>query len=167
MVTFDVLAIVIIGFPIFFFERTGLVLTNCRGIRVVTCPGNRSGGRCGVGGWRAAIRAILGKPVLRIHKCSGWSERRNCDQGCVRQIVAAPAGTLVPNILARWYQDRACVCCGTPLQRIHTGRRQPGLMISERRMIEWENVPPQEIPQVLSTASPVCPTCLIAETHTW
>ena len=167
MITYDVFAILVMGLIVLYFQRAGGVLMTYRGIRVITCPGTGQPAAVELAAWRDAIRSFLGKPVLRIHECSAWPERRDCDQGCVRQIAAAPADSLVPNILARWYRDRACVCCGTPLRQIHTGRRRPGLMSPEHRMIEWQEIPPQKIPQVLATAGPVCRTCMVAETHTW
>lgn len=138
-----------------------------RGIRVITCPATGQPAAVELAAWRGAIRSVFGTPALRIHECSGWPERRACDQGCVREIAAAPANSLVPNILIRWYQDRACVCCGSPLRQFHVGRHQPGLINPERKLIEWKEIPPQNIPQVLATAGPVCRACVIAETHTW
>ena len=167
MVTLDVFAVLIMGVLLFCSLRTGAVLMTYRGIRVITCPGTGQSAAVELVAWGSAIRSVLWKPVLRIHTCSGWPERRNCDQSCVRQIAAAPADSLISNILARWYQDRSCVCCGTPLRQIHAGRHEPGLLSPERRMIEWQEIPPQKVPEVLATAGPVCRNCVVAETHTW
>ena len=62
----------------------------------------------------------------------------------------------------QWYQKRACVCCGAALAGI-----QPAIMVPERHLMEWKDIPPEKIPQVLATAAPVCRACLNAETRTW
>jgi hypothetical protein len=167
MVTFDVLAFLVACLLVLSFQRAGSALMNYRGLRVITCPATGQPAAVKLAAWRVAMRSVAGGPALRIHECSGWPERQRCDQGCVREIAAAPADSLVPNILARWYQGRACACCGNPLRRAHAGRNQPGLISSERKLIEWQEIPPQNIPQTLATASPVCRACVIAETHTW
>jgi hypothetical protein len=166
MITFDVVAVLVTYLLILYFQKAGGALMTYRGIRVVTCPGTGQPAAVELAPWHVAMRPVFGKPALRIHECSGWPERRNCDQACVREIAAAPADSLVPNILTRWYQDRACVCCATPIRPIHAGRHQPCLMSPERKMLEWNEIPPQNIPQVLATAAPVCWTCRVAETHT-
>jgi len=167
MVTYDGFALLALCLLVLYFQRAGGALMTYRGVRVVTCPGTGQPAAVELAAWRAAVRPVFGKPALRIHQCSGWPERGHCDQGCVREIAAAPADSLVPNILAMWYQDRACVCCGTPFRQIHIGSHQPGLMSPEKIMIEWKEIPPQNIPQVLAAAGPVCWTCLMAETHSW
>ena len=167
MVTFDVVAVLVVCLLILSFQRAGGALMAYRGIRVITCPGTGQPAAVELAAWRGAIRSVFGRPALRIHECSGWPERRGCDQGCVREIAAAPADSLVPNILTKWYRNQACVCCGTPLRETHVARHQPCVISPERRMIEWKEIPPQNIPQVLATAGPVCWMCRVAETHTW
>jgi len=167
MVTFDVVAFLVACLLVLSFQRVGGALLAYRGIRVITCPQTSQPAAVELAVWRGAVRSVIGRPGLRIHECSGWPERRGCDQGCVHEIAAAPADSLVPNILTRWYQDKACACCGNPLRQIHSGRRQPGLMSPERKLIEWKEIPPQNILQVLATAGPVCRACVISETHTW
>jgi hypothetical protein len=167
MVTSDVVAFLVACVLVLSFQRAGGALMAYRGIRVITCPQTSQAAAVELGAWRGAIHSVFGRPALRIHDCSGWPERRGCAQGCVREIAAAPADSLASHILARWYQDRACACCGNPLRQIHVGRRQPALISPERKLVEWKEIPPQNIPQVLATAGPVCRTCVIAETHTW
>jgi len=77
-VTFDVFAALVLGIAIFYFQRTGGVLMTYRGIRVIICPGTGQSAAVELAAWRGAIRSVLGKPILRIHTCSGWPERRNC-----------------------------------------------------------------------------------------
>jgi hypothetical protein len=166
MVTYDLVAIIAMCLVVLYFQRAGGALVTYRGIRVITCPATGQPAAVQLAAWRAALRSVIGNPPPRIHGCSGWPERRNCDQACAVEIAAAPADSLVPNILARWYQDRACVCCGAALQQVHMGRHQPCLMSPERKMIEWKDIPPEKIPQILPSAAPVCWKCLVAETHT-
>ena len=167
MVTLDVFAVLLMGLLVLYVERVRGVLLTYRGVRVITCPGTGEPAAVELAAWRAATRPGFGRRSLRIHQCSEWPARRNCDHACVQQIAAAPADSLVPNIVTRWYENRACVCCGTPLQNTHAERHPPCLLNPDRKMIEWKEIPPQNIPHALATASPVCWTCLKAETHTW
>jgi hypothetical protein len=40
-------------------------------------------------------------------------------------------------------------------------------MNEERKIVEWRQVPPQDLPRILNSCAPVCENCLLAETHTW
>jgi hypothetical protein len=167
MVTYDLVAIVAIWLVVLYFQRAGGAFMTYRGIRVVTCPATGQPAAVQVATCRSALRSIFGNPAPRIHACSEWPGRCNCDQACAREIRTAPADSLIPSILTRWYQDRACVCCGAPLRQFQLGRHQPCLMSPERKLIEWKDIPPEKIPQVLPSAAAVCWKCLVAETHTW
>jgi len=138
-----------------------------RGMRVLTCPENQQPAAVEVEAWHAALSAILGRPAPRVRDCSRWPERRQCDQGCVRVILGAPNATLVENIVANWCRYNACMCCGAPLAKLRVGRHQPHLINQDLHIFDWNEVPPQELPQTLRRCEPVCETCLVAETHIW
>jgi len=167
MLTFDVLAILVMAAIVLGLQRAGGPAMNYRSVRVLTCPATHQSAAVQLDAWRGAIGWVFGRPALRIHRCSEWPSQRGCDQACLRDIAATPPESLVANILFRWYQNRSCVCCGTPFKETRIGRHPPCLMSPEGKMIEWRDIPPQNIPGVLASASPVCWTCLMAETHTW
>ncbi len=167
MVTNDLLALMAMCLVVLYIQKAGSAALSYRGTHVITCPGTGQPAAVEFDGWRTVLRPFLGRKALRVHRCSVWPERRNCDQACVGGIAASPKVSLVPNILTGWYRNRVCVCCGAPFGEQHAGMHQPCLLSPEGKMLEWKEVPPQNIPKVLETAGPVCWTCLMAETHTW
>jgi hypothetical protein len=166
MVTYDLVAVLLICLFVLCFQRAGGALMIYRGIRVITCPETAQPAAVGLAAWPVAVSAVLRTP-LRIRECSLWPERRECDQACVQEIQATPAESLVTTILARSWQDKSCICCGAPLKKVRPGRHQPCLMGPALKMIEWRDISPQNIPEVAATSGLVCRTCRIAETHTW
>ena len=166
MVIYDLYAILLTCLLVLCFQRAGGALMIYRGIRVIQCPETAQPAAVGLRAWRVAASAILRTP-LRIGECSRWPERGDCDQACVRAIQADPAASLVTTILAGWWQNRSCVCCGASLKKIRPGRHSPCFMGPGLRMIEWKDIAPQNIPEMLASSRPVCRTCLVAETHTW
>lgn len=167
MVTFDMFAIVVMCLLVLYVQRAGVALKAYRGTRLVTCPATGLPAAVELAAWRGAMLSFFRKPALRVHQCSEWPARQGCDQICARQIAADPQDTLVSSIVTRWYQGKDCTCCGVALGAMHSGPHQPGLMNAERKMIEWREIPPQDIPGALASASPVCATCLTAETQSW
>ncbi len=167
MITYVVFAIlaaaaVAIGARLFF-----KTFFRFRGVRVLACPETRHPAAVAVSPWRAALTAWPGKPALEVRECSRWPEHAACDQACVEQIRAAPAEHLLNAMLVEWCHDRPCICCGTPIHRVHVSAHQPHIMDQQRKIVEWKQVDPENLPEVLSTCGPVCETCLLAETHTW
>jgi len=167
MVSYDLLALLAITLLILSVQRAASAMHEYRGTRLITCPQTGRTAAVELALPTAALTGIFRKPYLRVRKCSGWPERRGCDQACTKEIGLAPADSLVGNILTRWCQDQSCVCCGAKLRASPVGRHQPCLMSPERKVFEWREVPPQELPRTLETCGPVCWTCLMAETHTW
>jgi hypothetical protein len=167
MVTDDLLALLAITLLILMAHRAVSVVREYRGIRLISCPGTGQAAAVELALPTAALSGIFRSPLLRVRKCSGWPERRDCGQACTQQIGQAPADSLIANILTRWCADQACVCCGAPLRSIPVGPHQPCFMSADRKVFEWREVPPQELPRMLESCGPVCWTCLMAETHTW
>ena len=135
-----------------------------RGTRVVTCPETKTPVAVRVDKRRAAVTTAAGDPDLRLQSCTRWPEREDCGQECLSQIEASPGGCLVHNILADWYADRFCVFCRKEFGRIHRGDHKPALLTPDRRLIEWDEIPPQALPNVLARCEPVCWNCDVAKT---
>lgn len=145
-------------------RRVGAAYLRFRGTRVISCPETQEPAAVEVAAGRSAATAIFRKPTLRLRHCSRWPH--NCAQECLKQIEAAPEECRIGTILANWYQGKPCICCGRALGEIRWTPHKPSVMTPQRRMIEWRDVRPETIPQLLETSSPVCWNCLVAETHT-
>jgi len=136
-----------------------------RGTRIVACPDSGSPAVVEVAVGRVAVTAAFRKPVLRLRDCSRLPGVAFCDQACLKRIAAAPRESLPVVILASWYRDKACSCCGAPLKPITRWSRKPCLMSPDLQLLEWRAIQPQDLLQVLATHTPVCWTCLVSETH--
>ncbi len=135
-----------------------------RGKRLVTCPETGRPVAVDIDVGHAALSMLLGNPPdLRLSNCTRWPERRDCGQGCLSQIEAAPEDCLVRNLLARWYAGKKCVLCGKALDHLDWLHHRPALMSPERITYEWRDIPPETLPQVLGTYQPICWDCHIAE----
>lgn len=135
-----------------------------RGARLITCPETQRPAAVCVAAGYSAIMSSLGKTNLQLSDCSRWPERRACGQECLGQIELAPEECLVRTILTRWYRDKLCVFCRKPLDDVNWLEHKPGLMSPDGRSVEWHEVPPETLPEVLATHRPVCWNCHVAET---
>jgi len=133
-----------------------------RGTRVITCPETGMPAAARVDGIRIASSAAIGEPDLRLASCSRWPERQHCGQECLAQIEAAPAECLVRTMLVEWYQGSSCAFCGKDIGEIHWVEHKPALLTPDRRTVEWDEVPPETLPEVLATHQRVCWNCHIA-----
>jgi len=135
-----------------------------RGKRLITCPENQAPAAVEVDAVHAAVTAGISRPDLQLKTCSRWPERRDCGQQCLSQIAAAPEDCLVRKIASRWYEGKQCAYCGKPFGEIHWHERQPALMGPDRKTVQWNEVRPETLPEVLATHQPVCWDCHIVET---
>lgn len=135
-----------------------------RGKRVITCPETRAPAGVELAAGKAAVAAMAGETSFRLRDCTRWPERAGCGQECLSQIEASPEDCLVRNILGRWYLEKSCALCGKPLGTIDWTRHRPCLLTPERKTVEWKDVPPETLQEVLETHAPVCWDCHIAET---
>jgi hypothetical protein len=149
------------------FRRAERAFFLFRGLRALRCPENRQPAAVELASWHIILTAFLGNPVPRVRNCSRWPERRNCDQGCIREVQAEPARGLVRSIVANWCRYNSCGCCGAPIGKLHVGPHQPHVLNRELRILEWKEIAPQDLPQALRSCEPVCETCVEAETQTW
>ena len=109
---------------------------------------------------RAAATNLTGKADLRVKSCSRWPEKRNCGQECLSQIKAAPGACSVRSIMANAYRGARCALCDAEIGEIGRGGRKPVLMSPDRKTrIEWDEVPPQDLPKILATHSKICQDC--------
>jgi hypothetical protein len=111
-----------------------------------------------------AREALLNSPRLRLNECSGWPDRQNCGQDCLKQIEAAPEDCLVRTIISEWYQGRQCAYCREVFGKMKWHDSPQALMDSDRRTFLWSDVPAESLPDVLRTHQPVCWNCHMAET---
>ena len=135
-----------------------------RGACVITCPENQCPAGVHVDERHAALTALKGAPALRLSACSRWPERQGCGQACLTQIEASPESCLVRNILTDWYRGKVCASCGLPFGEIRWAVQKPSLYSADQKTLEWSQVPPERLPEILETALPVCFACHMAST---
>ena len=61
-----------------------------RGEHIVICPETGREARVGVRLLRAAAEALYGTNETELGRCTLWSEKGGCGQGCLRQIAPEP-----------------------------------------------------------------------------
>lgn len=135
-----------------------------RGTMLVTCPENRKPAAVKVAIGRAAAESLVGPVHLELGDCSRWPERRDCEQGCLCEIEADPEGHRVWSVASHWYEGKKCVYCQKPIEPLSHLDRRPALLNAERKTIEWDDLPPEQLPEALSGYLPVCWSCHIIET---
>lgn len=135
-----------------------------RGKRVITCPETRKPAAIEVDARHAALTAAISHPDLRLKACSRWPEREDCGQECLLQVELSPEDCLLRNILTGWYADKHCVSCGTQFGEIRWSDHKPALLGPEGKTVEWSELAPEKVPEVLATHLPVCWDCHITET---
>ena len=135
------------------------------GTRVVTCPETKAPAAVEVDAlFAAASQASLGSSVLRLSACSRWPERQGCGQECLAEIEAAPEACLARSIVTRWYRSRSCVFCGRPFGEVRWADHKPALRAPGGKTVQLNEIRAEELPAVLTSHSPVCWNCHIAET---
>ena len=134
-----------------------------RGPRIVTCPETMRPAVVEVNAKRAARTAPFGEPVVEVKSCSEWPDRGDCDRACGDGIAAAPADSKIRKVVANWYANKRCVLCrksfGNPAWLEH----EPALIDPYGRLLTLDEIPVRDIPDVLSTHSPVCWDCRMAD----
>jgi len=134
-----------------------------RGDRVVACPENDQTVAVRVDAARAALGSVVGGSEWMLESCTRWPEKAGCGQECLKQIEAAPADCLVRTQVTRWYTDKTCALCGKPLGSIDWTERKPAVMTASGRTLEWRDIRPETLPDVLSTHTAICWDCHVAE----
>jgi hypothetical protein len=135
-----------------------------RGKRLVTCPATNETVEVNMPAGRVAIEGLVGPPRLRLNECSGWPDRQNCGQECLKQIEAAPEDCMVRTIISEWYEGRKCIYCHKPFGEIKWHDHKQALMGADQRSFLWDEIPAASLPDVLQTHQPVCWNCHMAQT---
>ena len=157
-----VLGILIAAAALFLAARSALfAYLRYRDGGVVQCPENRqaAGVRFDLG--HAAVSAAAGSSGLRLSTCSRWPERQDCGQQCLQQIAAAPQDCLVRGIVAGWYHGKDCVYCGKPIPAIASVEHEPALLSPDNQMVQWVDIAPEKLDEVLACHRPVCWNCYV------
>jgi hypothetical protein len=137
--------------------------SRAKGARIVTCPETKQPVAVRLDPGHVAATTMAGEPELRLESCTRWPERQHCGQECLSQIEASPEGCLVRNILAHWYEGASCALCGNPI-KVHWGDNKPALMTPDHKTLEWDEIRPEALPQILATHQRVCWSCHVANT---
>ena len=135
-----------------------------RGARVISCPDNQQPAAVTVDARHAAFTAAGGHEHLRLDSCSRWPEKAGCGQECLTQIETQPMDCLVRTQVSRWYADKACAICGKALGAVDWASHKPALRAPDGRTLEWGDVRPETLFQVMSTHAAICWDCHVAET---
>lgn len=135
-----------------------------RGKRIVSCPENHCGAAVSVAAGRAAYETIVGTEQFRLSECSRWPEKQSCGQECLQQIEDDPEGCLVWTIMNQWYQAKDCAYCHMPFTEICWHDHPPALRNAKGKTFQWNEVPAENLQEILKTHKPVCWDCHIAET---
>lgn len=135
-----------------------------RGKRLVTCPETLKTEAVDIAARTVAASSFLGWPAFRLDRCSRWPERQDCGQDCLKQITADPENCLVWSIVSNWYFGRSCTYCRKRFGLLRHLDHVPALLREDETTVEWNQIPPEQLPQIFSTAKPVCWNCHIAET---
>ncbi|HXJ15987.1 MAG TPA: hypothetical protein VNM68_02185 [Candidatus Polarisedimenticolia bacterium] len=141
-----------------------LPILRFRGTMLVTCPENRKPAAVKIAVGRAAAESLVGRPHVELGDCSRWPERRDCGQDCLCEIEADPVGHRVWSVATRWYEGKECVYCHKPIEPLSHLDQRPALVDAERKTVEWDDLPPEKLPEALAGCLPVCWNCHVAET---
>ena len=143
----------------FLTQRALKVYLRYRGKGIVVCPETRMPVAIEVDARHAAWSVAGGTFDLRLKDCSRWPERASCGQQCARQIEGAPELYLLSAMKKSWYEGSSCVFCGQPFGKINSREHKPALLILGGKTVEWDELPPEELHEALTTHLPVCWNC--------
>jgi hypothetical protein len=131
---------------------------------VLTCPESWTPVAVKVDLARAAVGEIVGKSDIKLTSCTRWPERQDCDQDCVLQIEVAPEDCIIKTMLSKWYADKLCAFCNTPIGKISWLGPRPALLDPHSGItVECLDVPAERLPDLLTDHRAVCPNCHVAE----
>ena len=147
----------LVAFGFVFFQ----MYVKFRGDRVITCPENQRPAGVALDARHVFFSGLQGKQDLRLKSCSRWPEHQDCGQECLKQIEAAPEDCLVRHILTQWYEGKTCALCGKPIDEIQWADHKPALLNGEHKTVLWQDVPAEQVPDVLATHQAVCWNCHI------
>ncbi len=134
-----------------------------RGKRIVTCPETNAPVGAKINAVLAAGTWLVTQPRFVVTACSRWPERVGCDQACAPQVEASPEETLVRSIVAKWYGEHTCTYCAQPIGEISGAAVAPALLGPDGTLRAWNDIAPEDLPQILARSAAVCARCDLAE----
>lgn len=134
-----------------------------RGTRIVTCPQTGRPAVVEIDALHASLTSTVGPPDIRLENCWRWPLKEQCGQECLTNLDVAPKECLVSGVLMRWYRGRNCCYCHKPFEEIHWIDHRPALRHPEGSLVQWSDVPMENLSTVLETHLPVCWDCFIAQ----
>lgn len=160
----QIVILVIAGFGVILLVRGVRAYLRFRGKRLITCPENQKPAAVEVDALRAAGKATLSAPQLRLSECSRWPERAGCGEMCLKQIESSPEDCLVKRLVTKWYEGKNCSYCGKPIHEVEWMGHKPALATPDRKTVSWDSISPERLPEVFETHAPVCWTCHVDAT---
>jgi hypothetical protein len=135
------------------------LIVHAHTVRVVHCPAT---------GGSAALTLSpnldpIGRGAPAVKQCSLWPDREHCAQACLAEIHESAEGCAFRRQLASWYRNRHCVLCRRPIPRVSAGGPQPGLLSPLGQLLQWRDVPPARLFEILKDHHAVCANCAVAE----
>ena len=134
-----------------------------RGTRIVTCPETKEPAIVEVDALHASLTSTVGLPDIRHEECSRWPLKEQCGQECLMDLDVAPERCLVSGVLMQWYRDKNCVYCRKPFPELQWVDHRPAVRSPDGKLLGWDEVNVDRLPNVLETYSPVCWDCYIAQ----
>jgi hypothetical protein len=131
------------------------------GPRLVMCPETGRPAAVRLDVKHAALGILDGDQSLRLTDCSRWAERGRCDGPCAPE--AGRAGSAVRQVAEAWFSSKTCVYCRKPVATQFLDHHA-ALLTPNGITIEWNELPPERLPDAMQTHLPVCWDCHIAET---
>lgn len=133
------------------------------GTILVTCPETQKTEAVEIATGQAAASAAAGLQHVKLKICSRWPERKECDQDCLSQLESDPERHWVWNIAADWYAGKNCVFCRKPIGDLNHFDHRPALLDLEGKAVEWDEICPKDLPEMLSFCQPVCWNCCVVQ----
>ena len=149
----------VVGLSLYRLREAHRAWRTYRGTRVVSCPRGSASAAVEIDRTLAALTTALGRPWVRLRGCTRWPAP--CRRECVPAIRAAPADSLVRNVVNRWSAGRACALCGYALEEPRSGGFGPALLGPEGTTVDWQDLAPDRLLDRLRTDRPVCWYCHI------
>src|ERR1019366_8111058 len=128
-----------------------------RGRRTVMCPDNHEPVTVEVDSKFAFSTALRGEEHTRLHSCSRWPEKGDCDQDCLAQVDPTPEN--LERLLQKWYQGKSCAICEHALTPADWRRSRLALLNEKQKLFELRHMHLDELPSVLDKIRPLRLNC--------
>ena len=133
--------------------------------RVITCPENGTRQAVEIDAAHRLGQKLRGHDDFQLAECSRWPEMADCDQPCREQIANAPDGCRVRAMLDRFYAHQGCALCGKEFgEKIDWYEHEPGFVDADRHLVSWQDVPAQQLEELMRDHYPICWDCKVLET---